>query len=87
MSAARRSHELGSDSSSYLGAAAGAGAGAPASAAELAAALNDSFRGSIAEAEAYLAFYEARVRLEDEYVRGLRTLVERQRETDVRIER
>lgn len=56
------------------------------SAGDACSALNETFRLSIAEAESYLALYEARAKLEDEYVRGLRALTERQRVEDVKLD-
>jgi hypothetical protein len=58
-----------------------------------AASVNDSiveiFKTTLAEADSYLAAFEQRVRLEEDYVRGLKALIEKSREAvsrlDVRI--
>ncbi|PWN44996.1 RhoGAP-domain-containing protein [Ceraceosorus guamensis] len=55
-------------------------------ASDVSSSLVEAFRLSITEAESYLSLYEARVKLEEDYTRGLRSLVEKQRENDVRIE-
>lgn len=56
------------------------------SATGVANALLENFRATLGEAESYAALYEARVKVEEDYVRALKAIVDKQREMDLKVD-
>ncbi|EPQ28825.1 uncharacterized protein PFL1_03628 [Pseudozyma flocculosa PF-1] len=60
--------------------------GGPTSASDIAASLLETFRAILDEVDSYVGLYEGRLKLEEDYMRNLKQLVDRQRELDVRVD-
>ena len=56
------------------------------SSSDLITTLLDSFKSSLKEAESYSHYYEIRIKCEEEYIKGLRGVVEKQNELDRKID-
>lgn len=52
---------------------------------ELANVLLEAFKTLLAESDSYVSYFEQRYRLEEEHLRGLKTMLEKQRDLDLRI--
>lgn len=52
---------------------------------ELASALLEAFKTLLSESDSYVLYFEQRFRLEEEHLRALKTMLEKQRELDLRI--
>ena len=72
----------------YLSSDAGGGsrAGAPKNASDISAAILDIFKCSLAEAESYLGTFETRLKLEEDYVRGLRMLLDKSKDSLIKLD-
>lgn len=56
------------------------------SAADVSGAILEIFKCSLSEAESYLATFEARLKLEEDYVRGLRALSDKSKDSMVKLD-
>ena len=54
---------------------------------ELAAVLLEAFKTLLSECENYVQYFEQRLRLEEEHLRSVKVMLERQRDLDMRINR
>ncbi|KAN0063053.1 hypothetical protein ACQY0O_004216 [Thecaphora frezii] len=59
--------------------------GTPTSAAEISASLLETYRTILAEVDSYVSLYEGRLKLEEDYLRNFKQLVDKQRELDAKV--
>lgn len=57
----------------------------PTSAADISASLLDTFRVILAEVDGYISLYEGRLKLEEDYLRSLKALKDRQADLDAKV--
>ncbi|KDN48220.1 RhoGAP-domain-containing protein [Tilletiaria anomala UBC 951] len=60
--------------------------GSSAAPADLSSAIIDAFKATLREAEAYTSFYESRLKVEEDYLKAFRSMVDKQRELDSKID-
>jgi hypothetical protein len=77
---ARKSSDLGSHSGAH------GGLGSASQLADLSAAILEAFKSSLKEAEGYTLYYESRMKVEEEFLKGFRAVVEKQRDLDAKID-
>ncbi|WFD29433.1 hypothetical protein MSPP1_000442 [Malassezia sp. CBS 17886] len=75
------------DGANGTGTTAGDASRASMSPGELAGVLLEAFRTLLYESESYVQYFEQRYKLEEEHVRALKSMLEKQRELDLRINR
>lgn len=82
----RASHTDGGRRSSSEASGGGTRITAPKTAADISAAILNIFKCSLAEVESYLFAYESRLKLEEEYVRGLKMHLDKSRDSLVKLD-
>lgn len=58
---------------------------AAASAADISSSLLETFRTILSEVDSYITLYEARIKLEEDYIKNLKVSLERQKELDAKV--